>query len=376
LLDNRPDWLHPTGQKIKYADPDDAFVLRAISCDGLLLNVTWEDGSNGIHTDVSYPIEFLVRWAGPTGTWQHRRPIPEAYDAKSWASIVGHEYTEVMSSNEGLLAFLEDLHDYGATIINGAPIDTQVVSNISSRMSFGGAMNTLYGEQWTVKSQVQDGPKNNIAYTSSEIGLHQDLAYYESMPGFQLLHCISRGEGVVGGENLLIDVFKIAETFRKDDWAAFRSLQEIPATFVKFDMDRKRAAHFEYQTPHIHVHPETGDVLKVVWSPPFEGPLRAPLGRVEEFFRSRKAFVKTIAKLSKTHLLEYTLKRGQVVVFNNVRMLHGRRAFQEKSGGGRILEGAYVNIDEFRNRLEVVRRLVTGSARSTYESVHLGNRCF
>ena len=36
-----------------------------------------------------------------------------------------------------------------------------------------------YGHWWTVE---QKKDPNNIAYTGAEIGLHQDLPFYEKMP--------------------------------------------------------------------------------------------------------------------------------------------------------------------------------------------------
>ena len=50
-------------------------------------------------------------------------------------------------------------------------------------------------------------------------------------------------------------------------------------------------------------------------------------------------------------MYEFRLRPGETVVFNNRRMLHGRTQFQSKSpSSNRILNGCYVNIDEFQSR--------------------------
>ena len=45
-----------------------------------------------------------------------------------------------------------------------------------------------------------------------------------------------------------------------------------------------------------------------------------------------------------------------MLVFNNRRMLHGRAAFEATAGGGRHLRGGYVNIDEYANAVNLLRR--------------------
>lgn len=373
LAHNRPDWFLWTGQYLKDPDPDNAPVLRSLACDRDTLNVTWDDGGDDAVVEVQYPVAFLHRWLKSTCN-SGRQPL--AATNLRWAAKQDHDFASVMSSNEALLAVMEEVQELGAAVINDAPIEKHIVQNVTSRMAYTGSMDTLYGSQFSVRSEVSEGPKNNIAYTNVELGLHQDLVYYESMPGLQFLHCTAF-DGVGGGQSLLMDVFAVAEELRKQNPAAFKALSEIPVTFIKFDMDRERPAHFEYQTTHFHLHPEAGDVLKVVWSPPFEGPLRISAERVEEYYVARKAFKDLMIRMYATHLLEFTLQPGQVLVFNNGRMLHGRREFWKLDGGQgvRVLEGAYINIDEFRNRLETTRRLVSGSAKGIHESVYIGNRC-
>ena len=60
-----------------------------------------------------------------------------------------------------------------------------------------------------------------------------------------------------------------------------------------------------------------------------------------------------------------------MIVFNNRRMLHGRRAFNSVADGSRWLRGCYVNIDEFANRFNLLDRRL-GSPRS--DRSHLGNQ--
>ena len=51
-------------------------------------------------------------------------------------------------------------------------------------------------------------------------------------------------------------------------------------------------------------------------------------------------------------LIEFRLRQGEVITFNNRRVLHGRQAFSSPDGRvpARHLQGIYVNIDDFRNK--------------------------
>ena len=48
--------------------------------------------------------------------------------------------------------------------------------------------------------------------------------------------------------------------------------------------------------------------------------------------------------------IEHRLQPGEMAVFNNRRMLHGRQGFRQHGVARRHLRGCYVNIDEFANR--------------------------
>jgi len=367
LLDNRADWRHKTGQKIRHVDLEIAPKLDSVQCNGTGLWASWEGEAKAIH----FAIDFLKHWATPDELPSRQ---PPSLTASSWRENSGHDYFKVMTSDTGLFGFMEELHDNGVAFMHSAPPNEETVSKVTSRM--GGTLEQLYGKTFSVKSSVINGPKNNIAYTNVQLNLHMDLVYYESMPGYQFLHCLQFDEGIEGGESLLLDSFKVAEELRRNDPAAFRSLQEIPATFIKDDMRRERPAQFEYRTPHIQTHPN-GDIFKVVWSPPFEGPLVLQSERVEEYYRAKKAFELALHNISKTHLMEFKLKEGQILAFNNARMLHGRNEFGNAEGKNLIrnLQGAYVNGDEFRNKLQVMRKLVLDESRPVHKMFHQGNRC-
>lgn len=242
----------------------------------------------------------------------------------------------------------------------------------------GGSLShgALYGDTFDVISKPN---ANNIAYTSVPLGPHQDLAYYESKPGLQLLHCLSN-EGVEGGESVLVDSMAAAEELRRVAPEHFDTLAKCSATFVK----QRNGADMIYRRPHI-VLDDSQEIVSVNWSPPFEGPLAVSPHLVEAYYRAYGVFERMLdnslpenygndldSELAST-LREYAhkctwqrrLDKGEILIFNNVRMLHGRRGFEfNGESGGRHLCGCYTNIDDTLNRYRVQQRKRSDSGAS------------
>ena len=123
-------------------------------------------------------------------------------------------------------------------------------------------------------SQVRSEPDPiNIAYTPVGLDFHQDMPYYESPPGLQMLHCMRFDANVVGGESTFLDALTMAEILQEQDPEAFEVLCTIPASFQKDHLSRADPVQLFWRRPHIATD-EHGDPISVFWSPPFEGPLQ------------------------------------------------------------------------------------------------------
>ena len=177
----------------------------------------------------------------------------------------------------------------------------------------------------------------------------------------------------------------------------FEILVKCPATFVK---QRKGACTgMTYSRPHIVLQNDVDlndmdrEIVAVHWAPPFEGPLRIHPDQVEGYFKAYAAFelmlddskcpeacaaasgieldlAKQLADYAREYTWQYRLKPGEVMVFNNTRLLHGRRGFEigknaevlcddkEDTDDGmntkRHLIGAYTNIDDSLNHYRVL----------------------
>lgn len=197
-----------------------------------------------------------------------------------------------------------------------------------------------------------------------------DLCYYESPPGLQLLHCMENDEAVGGGHSFLIDGFGAAEMLRNKGLHHFDAAARIPATFIKDHSRREQPVAMSYQRPHIAVDSRRR-VVGFFWSPPFEGPLRVPFADVPLYYAAYRALHETIDSHPRWRR---RLRPGELLIFNNRRMLHGRTEIEPpaEGSGSRWLRGCYVNIDEFANCYNKLRaRYASGTEPSMQ---HLGNQ--
>lgn len=249
-------------------------------------------------------------------------------------------YSDVVASRKGVHQWLSLLAERGLVVLHGVPVDLGTVEKVAALIA--APQDLIYGKVFDVRAV--ESPIN-AAYSNVELPFHGDLLYYESPPGIQLLHCVRFDHCVTGGESRFLDAFHAVSGFRAAFPKHFSTLTTTPATFQKLHYDRDRPVHMVYQRPHIQVNCR-GEVVAVHWSPPFEGPLRVHPDMVEPYYRAYHQFAQWLQESE--DVLELSLQPGDLVSFNNRRVLHARRGFQ-LNGGERYLQGTYVNIDEFKS---------------------------
>lgn len=254
-----------------------------------------------------------------------------------------------MSSESELHRWMAELDLTGLTILKGAPKERGIVTALCNRVAY--PRNTMYGLSWDVESVPNP---NNLAYTSLPLPLHADLCYFEAPPGIQLLHCIAF-EQKKGGENIFVDGFHAAKKLYEIEPEYYALLAQVPTIFHKDDNQHQ----LKYGHPIIGIARHSGALSSINWSPPFEGTQFVPHKMVPHYYDARKLF----SQILNDPALAFTHRSapGDVVVFNNRRVLHSRTAFDEKQGH-RLLEGAYIGSDEFADKLRVLNRQFAGGA--------------
>eukprot|EP01006_Ploeotia_vitrea_P010664 TRINITY_DN27661_c0_g1_i1.p1 TRINITY_DN27661_c0_g1~~TRINITY_DN27661_c0_g1_i1.p1 ORF type:complete len:469 (-),score=33.96 TRINITY_DN27661_c0_g1_i1:215-1621(-) len=357
LWDNNPSHKEPDSQQRMFAPGDtplDTTVETAtLSPNGLQL--VFSDGKQA-HFDSQWLKEHnnahITTTAPAVGTFNAHK------NGNWWQNISSSDlavlsYTDLNSHPDCLkhrARFLAGLNRSGLALLREVPVQYEKVLDVAEQF-LGPPMRHLYGLMFEVKAE--ENPIN-IAYTNLGLSAHQDLNYYESPPGIQLLHCHRFDPQLQGGETFVVDGLIAAEVLRKEQPEHFNTLTRIPATFQKKHLKRDNPSWRIYRRPHFQLNP-SGDLINVSYSPPFEGPLQACLEDMEPYYAAVQAYKEVVERHMATgfHSWSVRLQPGDCLVFNNRRMLHGRRSFDGK--GQRLFQGAYVNIDEYLNTVQLAQ---------------------
>ncbi|KAF0689995.1 Aste57867_18585 [Aphanomyces stellatus] len=360
-----PQCQHSTGQRlVNIADAPAAPRVDSVqvASDGGV-QIQWAGGDATPHAS-HFQASEIRKMCYDAASLDVIAATPPALPATTAVSSV--QYDD-LSSDAGVLALCQHIMRDGLAIVRHVPStrgQVQVVAETIAPISH----THLYGNVFDV---VAEHNPVNIAYTSERLKLHLDLAYYESPPGLQLLHALRYDPTVQGGDSTFRDTFDAAETLRVRHPEHFRTLTRVPATFKKFHLDRATPAILEYERPHIALN-HRDEVVGVFWSPPFEGPLRVPAEDVGLYYEAYRAFDAIVQE----NVIQFKLEQGDLVIFNQRRMLHGREAFSAGSDGVRHLQGTYVNIDDFLCRYRTLEHKHGKKSEAASPLFRTGNQSF
>ena len=261
-------------------------------------------------------------WSGtllelPRARW---KPSPTAADLADW---------------------LEPFLRFGFIIFSGVPPRQHEVRKAA--MLFGFTRETNFGTIFDVRSVPN---ATDLAYTPVKLDPHTDNPYRSPVPGVQLLHCLANE--TTGGLSTLVDGYAVAEALRERDPEAFRILS---TTAVRFRY-RDDVTELTASAPPIELD-VNGRVKTIHFSPRLDF---VPLLRPEEltaYYRARRVFDHLLR--TSEFEIRFLLDAGDLVMFDNCRLLHGRTGFDPQEGV-RHLQGCYIDIDGPRSLWRVLRR--------------------
>lgn len=246
------------------------------------------------------------------------------------------------------LGWLEAFLRLGFVIFAGVPTEPGTVLKVGAM--FGFTRETNFGALFDVRSTPD---ATDLAYTAVPLDPHTDNPYRAPVPGIQLLHCLANE--TTGGLSTLVDGFAVAAALRAQEPAAFEVLTRTPVRFKYIDAQTELTA----SAPPIELD-VTGELKAIHFSPRLDFvPLFAP-ETLQAYFRARRQFDQRLR--APDFEIRFLLKSGDLVMFDNCRLLHGRTGF-DPAEGLRHLQGCYIDIDGPRSLYRVLRRRRSQSAR-------------
>ena len=338
LRDNCPcdECVHPqTRERVldTFAlDPD----VRPVAADagGDRLSIDWSDGHHS---------EFSAAWLRDQQAPESELPATRLWDGDLATRLPEFEYDEVTTGDAGLLRFADTVWTLGIAFVRNAPTTEETLRDLAQRI--GPIRPTNFGAEFHVEAKLDP---NNVAYTAVELRPHTDLPYHENPPGVQLLHCFAAD--APGGESTFVDGFWVAERIRRDDPESFRLLTDVAIPYRFHDAGHE----LRFAAPVITRDPD-GGYREVRFHDALTAPLDLGGDSTDATYRALRRFDR-VARSAEAQLT-VRLQPGDVVVFRNRRVLHGRRAFVPGSGVRRLF-GLYVDDDAWRSRIRILRAAV------------------
>jgi gamma-butyrobetaine dioxygenase len=376
-------------------------TVTSVTTSGGVLNVSWADGASGSYAAIwlrdnlpqvrdahsgqrlidvtDLPLAPQVRHAALAGTdvrieWVDDAP-PATY-AVTWlrAYALGEErYPERVARHWIDGAQLDAGRDFGSVALaelaalpavrlgwltrllkDGLAFLVDVPRTeegiLTAMAHVGRVAETNYGLVFDVRAVPAP---ENLAYSDLGLGLHTDNPYRDPVPGFQALHALVTAPD--GGDNLFVDGWALAEYLRASDARSFDTLTRTPVPFRYRSPD----ADLYAQRPLIELACD-GVVSAVNYNNRSIAPLRAAPAECERFYAAYRAFAALLRE--PRFQLRHRLAPGELVVFDNRRILHGRTGYAS-ARHARHLRGCYLTRDSVYSETAVLRaRLVQTGA--------------
>lgn len=305
-----------------------------VALDEGVLVLNWPDG---------HASRFDGVWLYQRRPGQPRRQ-PQVPEARSWREgfmpeqVAHRDFTQTA---DGQRHWLEALIRDGLVLLDQGPTEFDEVVRIAE--SIGPLRATNFGARFDVQSKPNP---NNAAYTAIELELHSDLPNWRNPPDIQLLYCLENEAD--GGASTFADGFAVAEAMRQEAPAQFAMLAETPID-LRFQDDEHDIAVRE---PIIRVD-DQGILREIRFNNWIRDAVDVAPDQIEAWYA---AYCDFWARLrAPRYRADFELTPGQMIAFDNRRVLHGRGEFNPHTGK-RHLQGCYLDYDMVESKLRVLAR--------------------
>lgn len=314
-------------------------VTSALANSSGALELVFSDGFRG---------EVHPGWLRHVADGQHRQdallPAHEIWTAKTLVAPPTFDGAAVLNDDAALAEWLRAMVRFGFGRLTGLPVGMSTVLDVTNRI--GAQRDTNFGLAWSVKAEILGNEENSTANTPFRLGPHTDLPTREIPPGYQFLHCLENT--VTGGFATMADGEAIARHLAKEEPKIHQALASLNWIFFNRSRD--------------HDHRWSGPMLDYgVSQAPLSirafYPVRAfPDMADEDVGRAYRA-VRRFHQLAADpqFQISYPYQSGDLIGFDNRRLLHGRDSF-DPGAGRRHLRGTYVDHDEIHSRLRILER--------------------
>jgi alpha-ketoglutarate-dependent taurine dioxygenase len=286
------------------------------------LTLSWDDGETSV---------FSLHWlrAYDRSLRLSARPTRLPWMGQPATHFVRSAYSDWVADPSIREDWLYYLGRDGLAFLSGLPIEDDVVLQVAAHIGF--------------VRETSDG----CVFDDRSVGAsraHTDSPYRDPVPGFQLLHCLS-ADGR-GGESIFVDGMAVAERIRAHDSDAFSKLRQTPILYRFQDVDVDLAVE------RTMLEVDARDQFRAIhYDDRFTAPLPLKGPLLKKYYAAYRQLAELLCDPARS--VVYRLQPGDLVLFDNTRILYGRTAGE---GGSSHLQGCYVDADGLYSSLAVLSR--------------------
>ncbi|KAF4449804.1 hypothetical protein F53441_6999 [Fusarium austroafricanum] len=306
------------------------------------LFVEWSDNHKSQH-----PWPYLYSWFQKGFV----KEFGKDHTAELWDSSIGNSPPQVPYDAffldggwKALSQLTRNILVHGFCFVKNAPAYPESTQDLLARL--GPVRTTHYGGFYDFTPNLA---KADLAYTNVALPAHTDTTYFSEPAGLQAFHLLSHKappggpeNEPLGGESLLVDGFHVAKILKKEDPDAYRLLSTI-------ELPWHASGNPGISITPNHTYPvielERTHIQRIRWNNEDRGSVNPTEFR--EWFNAARKWTEILHRKESEYWFQ--LEPGTIIIFNNWRVLHGRRAFT----GIRRICGAYIPYDDFMSTYRV-----------------------
>tara|TARA_B100000513_G_scaffold178676_1_gene96423 strand:- start:340 stop:1437 length:1098 start_codon:yes stop_codon:yes gene_type:complete len=317
-------WDHRSNQRKIFTaklDPKLHIKKAILKDNGKSVDILWSD----LKKPINYSSNFFLENSNKSQKINNNIKI---WDKKD----IGEEiYTDFQNTitNDGFKEFLEKLYKFGFVVIQNCKTEMSSVEKIANKIGY--VRESIFGGLWSFES---NNDMADSAYTQDELRPHTDSTYSNDAPGLQLLLCCHYE--ATGGESIMVDGFKIAEKIYKENRDLYTLLSEIEVT-GQYIGD---GVFLEAKRPIFKLN-SNKELVQVSFNNYDRAAFRMDDEKTLKFYDAIREF--DLIANNREYQWRHILKPGELLIFNNWRILHGRGSFK----GDRKMSGCYINKEDF-----------------------------
>ena len=294
--------------------------------------------------DVDYDIGWLLQHAYDTTRGQHAgwiSPDTETWDSGLMQNVPESRFDDVSRDPSQLRAWLEQVVRYGFGKLTHGPVTDGALMKVVDL--FGHVRETNYGRHFEVRTEVNP---TNLAYTGLGLQAHTDNPYRDPVPTVQVLYCLE--SSAAGGDNMVVDGFKVAQRLKAENEDWFNVLSRYCA---RFEYAGDAQVRLQSRRPMIELAPD-GELIGVRFNNRSTAALTdVPFDQMPLYYAAYRRMGEIIDDPAME--VSFRLEPGESFLVDNTRVLHARKGYS--GSGTRWLQGCYADMDGLRSTLAVLQ---------------------